>query len=72
MAQNGTNSCVEPGRQLVAVTAPSGGTRLTGQRPMATFLTHLIVQDAPGAGSSRLERTRMASARYRDQANRLA
>lgn len=51
-------------RALVAVVPGGAGQRLRGGRPMAGFLTQLIVSADPGLRPARSERTKAAAALY--------
>ncbi len=53
-----------PSRELVAVTGSGRGPRIRGGRPMAGFLTQLIVTADPGLRPARSERTKAAVALY--------
>ncbi|APX86103.1 hypothetical protein BV511_16225 [Methylorubrum extorquens] len=51
-------------RALVAETPSDAGPRIRGRRPMAGFLTQLIVSADPALRPARLERTKAATALY--------
>ncbi|AWI90158.1 hypothetical protein C0214_18975 [Methylobacterium sp. DM1] len=51
-------------RALVAPSSAGAGPRLRGGRPMANFLTQLIVSADPALRPARLERTKAAAALY--------
>ncbi len=52
------------GRALVPIGAPEPGPRVMPARPLATFLVQLIDGPAGSLRPSRLDRSRVASARY--------
>lgn len=51
-------------RALVAEAPSDAGPRIRGRRPMAGFLTQLIVSADPALRPARLERTKAATALY--------
>lgn len=51
-------------RALVAPSSAGAGPRLRGGRPMANFLTQLIVSADPALRPARLERAKAAAALY--------
>ncbi|KQQ13163.1 hypothetical protein ASF53_13305 [Methylobacterium sp. Leaf123] len=51
-------------RALVAEASTCTGPRIRGRRPMASFLTQLIVSADPALRPARLERTKAATALY--------
>ncbi|KQT50369.1 hypothetical protein ASG52_05990 [Methylobacterium sp. Leaf456] len=58
------NGRTEAGRALVAATQAGPPPRVRGGRPLAGFLTQLIVSADPGLRPARLERTKAAVALY--------
>ncbi|AWB23462.1 hypothetical protein DA075_23320 [Methylobacterium currus] len=52
------------GRSLVPTGAPEPGSRVVPARPLATFLVQLIDGPSGTLRPSRLDRSRVASARY--------
>lgn len=63
----------QPSRALVETGNPAAretGRRFVGGRPMAGFLTQVIVGADPALRPSRLDRTRVAAALYAEAAGR--
>jgi hypothetical protein len=62
--EHGRADVVASGRALVAGTPASPLPRVRGGRPLAEFLTQLIVSADPGLRPARSERTKAAVALY--------